>query len=81
MTTQKTSNLRKINYVCKRLEITRKQLSKILNKSINTLNQYSSDDKLLSYDDVALIYKYIAAKQPEYQEYMKEIFAEMQDNV
>ena len=81
MAIQKTSDLRKINCICERLEITRKQLSKIIDKSINTLNQYSSDNKPISYDDIALVYKYVVAKQPKYQAYMQEIFAEMQDDI
>lgn len=82
MNTEKRTveSVRSIKYICSSLELSRRQLALIINKSVNTLNQYCSDGKLLSHDDIARVLKYLGSRQPKYQDYANKIIAEITSN-
>jgi len=82
MKTEKNAieSVRSIKYICGTLELSRKQLAIIVNKSVNTLNQYSSNSKLLSHDDIAKVLRYVSSRQPKYQQYANQIIEELTAN-
>lgn len=71
------SKIRNIKYICETLELTRRQVASIVGKSVNTINQYASDNTLLSLEDIINIRNYLARSNPEYENYRIDVMREI----